>query len=139
MAPAAILNKKGFTLLEFLVAVVILTVGMLGLLETVNFAIGQNMTGFLRHEALLVADDQMGLEKTKPFEAISSAASPGKISATLVKRPVNGTFRNYSVTKTIVDSGGSDPIVKNIEMRVTWKYKQTNYTHTLSTIATKTD
>ncbi len=139
MAPTAILNNKGFTLLEFLVAVVILTVGMFALLEAVNYAISQNMTGMLRYEALFVADDQLSLEKTKPFAAISSATSPGKVSSTLVQRSVNGIFRNYSVTKTIVDSGGVDPLVKNIELRVTWKYKQTPYTHTLATIVTKTD
>ena len=65
-------NNQGFTLIEFLVAIVILMVGLLGLLQTVNYAIVNNTTNQLRQEALLLADERMNLEKSKKFTAIST-------------------------------------------------------------------
>jgi len=136
MEPTVISSEHGFTLLEFLVALVILMVGMLGLLQTVNFAITQNTTGLLRHEALLVADEVMNREKSKPFTLISSSTA-GKTSLLVEARQVNNVFKNYSVTKTIIDDGTTDILVKNIEIRVTWNHKKDHFTHSVATIVSK--
>jgi len=56
---SALKNNNAFTLIEFVVSVLILTVGLLGLLQTINTAISNNMGNTLRNEATVVADEQL--------------------------------------------------------------------------------
>jgi len=126
-------NRQGFTLVEFLVAIVIMMVGILGLLQTVNYAIHYNMGNQLRQEATLLADDLMNAEKAKPFDRISTTPSPYSRTYPF-QRIVNGASRNYSVVKS------NDEITtqtKRIELRVSWDYKQQNYVHSISSLASK--
>ncbi len=122
-------NNSGFTLIEFLVAIVILMVGMLGLLQTVNYAISNNMTNQLRQEALMVGDEQINLEKAKKFEAIST-----NTRSAVVPRMVNGAFRNYSVIKT---STALTSQYTNIDMQLIWKYKGQRYVHSISSVVSQ--
>ncbi len=122
-------NNSGFTLIEFLVAIVILMVGMLGLLQTVNYAISNNMTNQLRQEALMVGDEQINLEKAKKFEAIST-----NTRSAVVPRMVNGAFRNYSVIKT---STALTSQSTNIDMQLIWKYKGQRYVHSISSVVSQ--
>ncbi len=128
------LNNRGFTLVEFLVAIVILMVGMLGLLQTVNYAISYNMNNQLQQAAILLADEMINKEKAKPFANVSSGVSPGLIRNKIEPRLVNGAFRNYSVLETGLQNSAIDPTVKNYEVQVSWKYKQQRYQHSISTL-----
>jgi type IV pilus assembly protein PilV len=108
-------------------------VGILGLLQTVNYAIHYNMGNQLRQEATLLADDLMNAEKAKPFDRISTTPSPYSRTYPF-QRIVNGASRNYSVVKS------NDEITtqtKRIELRVSWDYKQQNYVHSISSLASK--
>lgn len=141
MEPTVKSNDCGFTLVEFLVAIVILMVGMLGLLQTVNYAINHNMTNQLRQEALVLADEWMNREKVKAFDRISSPSTftpnltpPYLRSIPLNQRLVNGAFRNYSVTMTTNDTS---PQSKNIDIQVTWNYKGQRFVHSISSLVTK--
>lgn len=122
-------NNSGFTLIEFLVAIVILMVGMLGLLQTVNYAIAHNMTNQLRQEALMVGDEQINLEKAKKFEAIST-----NTRSFIVPRMVNGAFRNYSVVKTGTALTSQST---NIDLQLSWKYKGQRYVHSISSVVSQ--
>ena len=119
-------NIQGFTLIEFLVAIVILMVGLLGLLQTVNYAIVNNTTNQLRQEALILADERMNLEKSKTFTAISTHTR-----SDTAQRLVNGSFKNYSVVKnnTTLTSQST-----NIDMQVIWRYKGQRYVHSVSSV-----
>ena len=114
MGTTANTNNSGFTLVEFLVAIVILMVGLLGLLQTVNYAISHNMVNQLRQEALILGDERMNHEKAKPFAAIST-----NTRTFVVPRAINGAFRNYSVVKT-----GSALTTQstNIDFQLFWHY-----------------
>jgi type IV pilus assembly protein PilV len=57
MEPLVYTNNRGFTLMEVLVAIVILSVGMLALLQTVNVALVHTSTNMLRDEAVQQADE----------------------------------------------------------------------------------
>ena len=116
----ASLNNQGFTLIEFLVAVVILMVGMLGLLQAVNVSINSNMQNQLRNEALLVADLEMAKELAKGFDAVSTASK-----MVYDQRRVLNAFKNFSVART----GAAFQNSKEIRFQVSWRHHGVRYTH----------
>lgn len=124
-------NNRGFTLIEFLVSLVILMVGLLGLLQTVNFALQSNLTTQLRNEAVSVADTQMSLELAKPFDLISTGTGT---KPPVLRQILNG-FRNYSVTR----SGQNMTNSKQVSIEVRWKYKNQPFTHTVFGAASKSN
>lgn len=122
-------NNIGFTLIEFLVAIVILTVGLLGLLQSVNYAISTNMQTQLRDEAVRLADERMATEKSKVFDAISTNQRVEKVEVNVMN-----TFKNYSVVK---NSSSVTSNTKNVQIDIIWKYKNQRYNHVISSLVTK--
>lgn len=131
MAITANINNKGFTLIEFLVAIVILSVGLLGLLQAVNYAIVNNMTNSLRQESFLIADERINSQKAKPFDLIST---PGVARGSNVQRLVNGAFRNYSV---VMMNTAPTSKSKQLDVQIRWKYKKVPYNHSIVSLVTK--
>jgi len=127
---AALHNNGGFTLIEFLVAIVILMVGLLGLLQTVNYALSHNMQNHFRNEAVMVADDQMSREMAKGFDLVSTTTRNS-----FVRRQVLSGFKNYSVTR----SGSSLQNSKKVDFEIRWTYKNVQYNHGASTVITKSN
>lgn len=122
----AIRNNSGFTLIEFVVAVLILMVGLLGLLQTVNTAISSNMVNQLRNEGVVVADQELGRQLAKGFQNASTSAANY-----LVTRKVLNGFRNYSVTRHNLPAFSNS---KQVTLTVKWKYKNTLYSHDASAV-----
>lgn len=130
METTVITNKQGFTLIEFLVAIVIISVALLGLLQAVNYAIVNNMTNQLRQEGYMLADERMSQEKSKIFTQISSPKTSGATAARLV----SGAFRNYSVIKT---NSTVTTNTKQVDLRVSWKYKKNPYNHSITSLVSQ--
>jgi type IV pilus assembly protein PilV len=130
-AIAMIDEQQGFTLVEFLVAIVILMVGMLGMLASINIAMEKNLETAFRTEAIMVADDQMMHLRVRPFDSVSTTvASPPK---TLVTRDLRGIMKNYSVQKIVVQRTSQS---KEITLNVTWHKKKEPYSHSISSVIT---
>lgn len=129
MARASINNRNGFTLIENLVAMFILSVGLLGLLQAVNYSIHYNMDNQLRDDAVRLADERMAVEKARTFDAIPVGASEQA-----VRLNVLNTFKNYSVVTTTTQPSYS---VKNIEIDVYWSYKGQRRMHVISSVVAR--
>jgi len=116
-------NNSGFTLVEFLVAMVIMMVGLLGLLQTVNYALHYNLENEYRREASLIADEKMTNEKTKTFAQISTVSN-----VTLTQRKILNGFKNFSVAKrgTTITSN-----TKQVEYEIRWQHKSKRYSHSI--------
>ncbi|MBT0665628.1 prepilin-type N-terminal cleavage/methylation domain-containing protein [Geobacter pelophilus] len=127
-------DSKGFTLLEFLVALVILTFGILALLQSVNLAISHNMTNQLRLEGAMVADSVLATELSKGGTTAGFAAISTVTSKLLISQKVMNGFRNYSVTK--VGSSVTDN-TKRVDVVVAWRYKKDRFQHGASTLISK--
>jgi type IV pilus assembly protein PilV len=133
MAP--VLNdKSGFTLVEFLVAILILTVGILGLLQTVNIAISHNMVNQLRLDGTIVADGELARELSKGGTNIGFEAISTNTSNYFVPQKVLNGYRNYSVTKTnaLITTN-----TKQVTVEVRWRYKGNNYRQKASSLISR--
>lgn len=146
MTTPASCNNKGFTLLEVLVAVVILTVGLLGLMQTVIYALNHNLTAQLRQEATLVADQVMSVEKAKPYDDITAPVFDENVTNfvdldtvktnSTVTRSVNGANKTFTVVQTV---RSPTPLSKSIEVEVTWDHKQITYSHSVASLVTTSE
>jgi type IV pilus assembly protein PilV len=130
-------DERGFTLVEFLVSIVILSVGLLGLLQSVNVAINHNMTNQLRFEGTQVADEEIAKELAKGsttagFEAISTT-SRSYFVARRIPTSLNA-FRNFSVTKAGTSITTNS---KRVTIQVSWHYKKEHFTQSAASLITK--
>lgn len=121
-------NKRAFTLVEVLVAMLILMVGLLGLLQVINLAIRTNLQNEVRDRAVSIAEDRLAREKSLPFDNITSTGEkiinvPSKIRSAPV---------NYTVTLRVDNIGNS----KKIDIGVRWQHRGDNYEHVVSSLVT---
>jgi len=122
-------NRKGFTLLEFLVATVILAVGLLGLLQCINLAMEKNLENMYRTEAVVITDERMMQKRAIAFDSLSTTtANPSKI---LMHRATRGVFKNYSVQEIVSQV---TPHSKQIVINVSWKTKNASSSHSVSSL-----
>lgn len=136
----SLINKAGFTLIEFCVAVLIMMVGLLGLLQAVNLATEHNLGSLLRNEAVSLADEQMVATKILAFTDLQPATS-------YINRKTRAGFSNYSVVRTTqVSRSTAHPITgvitvtsQEVSVRVSWRYKGSKLSHTISTLIANPD
>lgn len=122
-------DNHGFTLVEFLVAVVIMMVGLLGMLQGINLAMDKNVGNVLRSEAILVADDRMMLRRGKQFDALST-----NTSNSYQQRYARGVMKNYSINEIVSQA---TPSSKEIRVNVTWSYRKIRNTHSVSSFVSQ--
>lgn len=128
------INNRGFTLIEVLIATVILMVGLLGLLQGINLAMDKSMENVFRNEALLVADDYMMAKRSRSFGSLStnSVANPA-VKITAGQRYTRGVYKNYSVLQTVTQISGDNVAgTKQIDIFVTWSYRKHSFNHGIS-------
>lgn len=91
-------NQKGFTLLELLIALVILAIGLLGLAGLHITAIKGNVSGFKLSTASAIAQER--IEELKALDPASAALSAGIHNDV----PVTVQGRAYNRSYTIQDN-----------------------------------
>lgn len=121
------LPVDGFTLIEVLVAIVILMVGLLGMLQAINLAMDKTLENQLRQEAVAVAEKTISNQKALPFANITASNGVGAEQI-----PIGGGFKNLSVAHMVTTPAASDPKTKQISVRVWWRYRGRNYEHQTS-------
>lgn len=119
-------NKNGFTLIEFLVAIVILMVGLLGMLQSINVAMDTNLQNVFRTEAVTIVEDRMMQKRAKAFDSLTTGT---KISN--VQSNIRGIMKNYSVWETISQPTNNS---KQISIDISWSKKKNRYTHSAASV-----
>lgn len=129
MLQTALKDKKGLTLIEVMISLVVLLLVFLALLQTALVSIDSNMTNVLRDEAVNIAEEQMNIARNTRFNDL--------VLGTSVLPPEQRSIRNiaaftYTVTRTITNVKTNSSI--QVVITVAWNWKNNPYTHTISAI-----
>jgi type IV pilus assembly protein PilV len=108
-----------------MVAILIMMVGLLALLQSINIAINQNMTSFKRDEGVRIAEQKLNESRKTPFASMAFASYT-------VNRNMRSFVQKYAVFQTV----SSFSSTKKIRVRVTWTHKGTQYQHQVSSMRT---
>jgi len=119
-------DKRGLTLVEVLISLVVLLLVFLALMQTALVSIDSNMINVLRDEAVNVAEDQMNIARNLPFANLVNLG-PSAVTRNLRNIP---NF-SYNVTRTITNINAD---TTQVAIAVTWTWKGNPYNHTISTI-----
>jgi len=139
-------NSKGFTIVEMLVAMVIILVLLLSLVQAALLSIDSNMRNLLRDEGVRIAEQRMNELRSLPFDS-GLAATTFKSNCPSVCPTVSKNFRNLTKAYTScwqITDLSSD--VKKLDVVVGWNHKSeiplnqrsaptcTEYQHRISSI-----
>lgn len=125
-------NRTGFTLLEILVALVVLMVGMMALLSAATNAISLNLDNILRDEAVQLADAKMRVVKSNKAATFSLPFQ--NLSVTTVQMSkLRSKSLPYTITLSASPTGENANLLRVV---ITWNLKDKAKQHELSTFKT---
>ncbi len=125
MARPVIRDNRGMTLIEVLIAFVLVTITAAALLKTTLLAMNTNVVNEMRDEASSVAEQQMSALRNTPFASLSTMPEP------TITRSIRGVTCQYSPQVTVIKINDNS---KQVSLTVTWYYKSQQYQHSIATI-----
>lgn len=117
-------NNHGFTLVEALVAVLILSIMLLGLLPAFLKAYNLSNETALREAAMDIAHERLEELRSMDIDNISS----GSMSMT---QRINKNNVTYTVNSTVTSLLGGD--LKKVVLRVYWQYRNQQRSYNATT------
>ena len=126
MEPSVRLDKKGMTLIEVLIALLLLAVTSLAMIQSALVAMNANITNELRDEAVSVAEQRLNELRNTPFANLDTLPPE-----TVITRNIRATVRSFTPTRTIVTV---NDFCKQITLTVSLDYKGSTYQHGVSTV-----
>lgn len=114
-------------------AMLVMTVGLLGLLQAVNLAYQQGTKTRLRSEAVQLAEERMHAWSGRPFDSITTNIEMTSPETKLV----GGAPWKYTVTRTAQPAGPTTDSVKKLTVEVTWSLKGETASHEIYTLRTR--
>jgi len=113
----ALSDKRGLTLIEVMMAMMISFIIFLGLSETIVIAVNANVQNALRDEGVRVAESEVNAVRTVPFDNVY-AGSPSFHASDNVARTFRLLSMNYEVARTVTDV---DANMKQVLITVSWR------------------
>ena len=130
MELAARFNKKsqGYSLIEVLAALLLLTVVLLALMQSVVLYTQTNMTNILRDEGVRVTQDVLYDLRTRGFDNVAVGNS-----TTTQRRSLRSMEGGFKFT-TVVTVALIDPRMKSAQATTTWRFLGSTFTHHATTM-----
>ena len=156
MRQIAFLNRRGLTLVEVMVALVVFLFVFFALMQTALVSIDGNMVNSLRNEAVNIAEMRMNEAKNENFAGLVN--DTGDLSAcdcptgfagtgTCVERDIRSVeafnFCTNLACTEVVGGGGvggdgdcatDDAENKQVHITIGWIWKGEDYTHRITTV-----
>ena len=126
-------NRQGFTLVEFLIATVILSVGLLALINLQWTAIRGNSDSKEMTRAIFLAEKKMEELKNTSYNSLSLGTAQDALN------PMNGLGQSggiFTRSWTVQNYSGSS-FMKQVTVDVTWTLKGQSHTVSDSTVVSR--
>jgi prepilin-type N-terminal cleavage/methylation domain-containing protein len=127
-------DKKGLTLVEVLIALVVLLLVSLAMMQTALVSIDVNMINILRDEAVSIAEMRMNQARNMTFDLLVSDGATVPITRN-IRSKTGGFIYNTMMTVTNLNADN-----RRITITVRWNWKEKTmangnpYTHSISSI-----
>ncbi len=127
MERTALHDKRGMTLIEIMIAVVLLAIVAVALLQSSIVVMNNNIKNELRDEAVNVAEQRMNEIRNIPFADLATGPT-----STTITRNIRGMI-NFPFTATLTPNV-IDTNSKQETILITWTYRGLPYNHSVSTV-----
>jgi len=134
MPRRAIRNRKGFTLIELLVSMLVLSIGLMAMLDGLANYIRINMENQMRNEAMRIAESTLETLRNARFSDVQTHAVV--ITSPEVRR-VRNVGVSYTVTWTVNNvaaTGVTTPTSVAVQVSVTWNRRNIAHRHDAASI-----
>lgn len=123
--PTSLNDNSGFTLVEVMVATVIMAVGLLGLLQAVGVALDHNMRNELRGQAVYLGEKYMNELRGQSFDNYSVYPGQHYSPFTVANTVRGGGGPPFTIERVVQDIGSQ--YNKQLQVTVTYTYKNQQY------------
>lgn len=127
------MNKRGFSLLELIIAMAVLAVGLVGVLQIFPIGLRASQRAAMMTKAAFLAQTKIEDVKLAGFDAITSL--PPKIP--LSGRENNDFEWNISIEEAGLDGLAANDNVRKITVKITWPERNTTRSKDFITYITK--
>jgi prepilin-type N-terminal cleavage/methylation domain-containing protein len=126
-------NKKGFTLVEFLIAAAILSFGLLALINLQLMAIRGNHDSKEMTRAIFLAEKKMEELKNTPYSSLGIGTQQD------TNNPMNGQEQSGGIFNRswIIQNYEGSNFMKQVTVNISWTLKGQSHTVTNSTVVSK--
>lgn len=124
-------SERGMTLIEVMIAMMILMIVSLALMRTALLGMQVNMENSLRDEASSVIDQTMNPILNTPFDNLPTSLTT---TTSTVVRSIRKTQVTYAMVNTITPLGVEN---KQVSVSASWTYKGKPQTYNVTTILRK--
>ncbi len=120
-------SNRAFTLIEMLVAIVIIGISIMGLMEMSIVVMNNNLRNEIRNKAVETLSNHVNNLTTNSYDNITTG------TITDIEK-----IRNFDEQFTISDNVTTDSSgSKNIQSTINWTYRGINYSYTIDTVVNK--
>ena len=130
------LNEKGFTIVEGMVAMVVLLLVFMGLMQSALVAIDVNLKNSIKEEAVSIARMQIDATRSIPFNNLLTGIVITPPSNNFTRTFGNNINVTYS-TSLQVNNIGDGTENRTLTMFVSWGWRGIPYNFTTSTVRTR--
>ena len=132
-------SNKAFSLIEVLVAIVIIGISIMGLMEMSIVVMKNNLRNEMRNKAVEVLDNHLRDLTSRGYYNIRKLIKSGTESMIIHYPPYNESVRNIKVKFEVVDNITriNNDNALNINSEVKWKCCGKDYSYEVETVVTR--